>query len=1133
MFRRSLIFSFLTFVALVCGLAGASAQRKPVITAPVDGSSSIILSGSKHPLAQPQFDAGPVDPATRLDRMLLVLGPTPQQEGELQTFLDAQQDKKSSNYHLWLKPEEFGQKFGPAPADIQALSVWLRQEGFTVSSIAKSGRWIEFSGTASQVERTFQTQMRHYQVNGADHIANSTDISVPFSVKPLVSGVLSLHNFFKKPMLKQVVKLQSDGQGTYTQVSPSFTSTTGLHALSPLDLDKIYNLPSTTNGVQANIAIVARSNIAAVDIFQFNAAFALSLSPVLVTPNGPDPGFDPTSVDAVEATLDTEWAAAIGEVGDILLVPSASTATTDGVDLSAAFIVDHNLAPIMSISFGQCETNLGVAENAFYNGLWQQAAAQGISVFVSSGDSGAAGCDRDQQTTPALGGQAVSGLASTPFNTAVGGTQFVEGATPATFWSATNAPGLVSSRGYIPEAVWSENCDPRNASCPNQLFSLLGGGGGESLLYAKPSWQSGGLPGMPADGHRDLPDVSLTAAGHDPYLICFAGSCGGPAPSFFGVSGTSASAPSFAGIMARIVNKMSFIQTQTAGRQGLANYQLYRIAGNQNLAGCNSSIRTNPAVATSCVFNDTTVGNNSVPGLTGFSATPGYDLSTGLGSVDATNLLAAWINLSFETTSTTITPASITGVHGQPIALNVLVTGATAPGPTGNVALFSSTNNPTGDLPLTTSAGTPTANFSGTVNNLPGGVYTLIARYPGDSTRAASDSPGISVNISPEASSVAFAPFTTNSSGQPVAITSIPYGGVLGLQATVTGTSGQGVATGGVTFHENVNTTIGTQIQLDQNAKGQEILSGSTFPASFTVGTVHAVAATYTGDASFQGGASTPINIKVTKGNPTFVVTPFQSSVVSGSPITVNGIVNNAGPQTPTGTIQFFEGTTALSPPLTIAPGVFGVSAQLTLGPADGPHSITATYSGDATYNSAVAAAAVVGVNAPFTIAGTIPSATVTAGAPANFTLTAIRNSSNFSGTISFACSSSTAITGCSFSPATVTLSDTNLNPTVTVTVNTSLTASNHSVPFRHVPFIFAAFMAGVLVIGAKRKPRQAALFMLALALAGGMSACGGGGSSAGPVQTVPRAPTNATITVTGTSGTQSTTVDLQLTLLH
>jgi large repetitive protein len=1137
MIRRLFVSASVAVAVFACTLTiPVSAQQKPVISGPIDSSSRVYLPGSRHPLAQPQFDAGPVDPTTKLDRMLLILQATPQQERELQTILESQQDKHSPNYHRWLTPEEFGQKFAPAAADIQALSSWLTQQGFTVGAVARSGRWIEFSGIAAQVERTFETQMRVYQINGIRHLANATDISVPASVTPLVSGVLSLHNFFKKPMLKQWVQLQPDGQGTYTQISPSFSTSTGLHALSPLDFSKIYNMPTTANGVLASIAIVARGNILPGDVAGFNAAFALAsgVPPVQVTTNGPDPGFDPNSGDSVEATLDAEWAGAIGLGSNTQVVVSASTATTDGVDLSSAYIVDHNLAPIMSVSFGECETDLGTAENAFYSGLWQQAAAQGMSVFVSSGDSGAAGCDFTVQTTPAVGGLAVSGLASTLFNTAVGGTQFNEGANPATFWSSTNGPGLASALGYVPETVWSENCDPRVATCPGQFFQLVGGAGGASLLYAKPSWQNGGLLGMPADGRRDLPDVSLTAASHDPYLICFAGSCDGPSISFFGVSGTSASSPSFAGIMARIVNKMSFTQPQSAGRQGLANYQLYRIAGNQNLAACNSSVRTSPAAGTSCVFNDTTAGNNSVPGLTGFGAATGYDLATGLGSVDATNLLNAWLNLSFETTTTTLAPASITGVHGQPMSLNIQVTGATAPGPTGSVALFSSTAGAAGDAPLSPSAGSPTSTFASTFSNLPGGTYTLTAHYPGDATRAASDSAGVSVAITAESSNVAVTAFTADANGQPVPVTSIPYGGLLDLHATVAGASGHGTATGTVSFNDasNGNFPLGSALNLNQKAEAEELFFGTGFPITFTVGSVHGVTATYGGDASFLLATSAQNNITITKGNPTLAVTPFQPSIISGASVTVNGIVQNTGPQTPTGTVQFFDGTTPLTPPTTIAPGVSGVTAQVTPGLADGPHSITATYSGDSTYNSAVSPEAIVNVLAPFFFSANGTSTTIPAGQGAVYNLRLNQAANGFTGTISFSCSGSTAIAGCTFNPTSITLSDATPSAPLTVTVNTVATARNYPPPFRSAPFAFAGIVAGLLALSGGKKRRRAGVLVLALAFIGGISACGGGGSNV-PPPTIPRTPTNATIAVTGTSGTQSTTINLTLTLTH
>jgi len=288
--------------------------------------------------------------------------------------------------------------------------------------------------------------------------------------------------------------------------------------------------------------------------------------------------------------------------GNIRLVVSRSTSATDGVDLSAQYIVNHNLAPVMSTSFGQCEPRMGSAEQAFYKNLWAQAAAQGITSVVASGDSGPAGCNGGQEG--AGSGRAVSGLASTPYNVAVGGTELEEGS--GCYWNGAAA------LGYIPERAWNESAGVPGGS------GLWATGGGTSSLYPKPGWQV--APGVPCNGsqyqYRCMPDVALAAAfHHDGYLI---ETGGGPQVT----GGTSCSTPAFAGVMALVV--------QGAGRQGNANPALYRL-GSAQYRGTGRA-----------VFHDITAGASCVPGTQGYDARPGYDLATGLGSVDAEALVGAW-----------------------------------------------------------------------------------------------------------------------------------------------------------------------------------------------------------------------------------------------------------------------------------------------------------------------------------------------------------------------------------------------------------------------------------------------------------------------------------------------------------
>jgi subtilase family serine protease len=1101
-----------------------------MITGPVDSGATVVLAGSRHQLAQPRFDVGAVDPGLKMTRVVLALAPAKEMQDQLQVLLNHQQDRTSPDFHHWLTPEEFGQKFGPAPEDILAIKAWLEQQGLQVTAVAKSGLWIEFSGTSGQVERAFQTQMRQYKVAGEMHIANASNLSIPAALAPVVQGVVSLHNFFKKPLIGRHIQARNNGNGTYTPISPNATLTgpSGtIHALVPGDYAKIYDLsalynatPTALNGSGIQIGLVARSDIDTDDYSGFRALTALppgNVTNVLTLP--PDPGFDPTSGDAVEATLDAEWSGGVAQGANIQVIVSSSTATTDGVDLSAAYAVDHNLTDVLSVSFGQCEAHLGAAENAFINSLWQQAAAQGISVFVSAGDNGAAGCDLTQSNTAAAGGLAVSGLASTPFNTAVGGTQFSD-ANAATFWSSVNGTGGVSVLGYIPEAVWNESCNPNSpgSPCAGQGFFLVGGSGGKSTIYGKPAWQVG-FPAV-ADTSRDIPDVSLSAAVHDGYVLCFAGSCATGQVAIIG--GTSASSPSFAGIMA-------IVDQALGGRQGLANYTLYRLAKGAS-AVCNSSARTDPTVPApaGCIFNDVTSGNNSVPGVTGFSAVSGFDLATGLGSVNAANLVTAWKALASATTNTTLTSGggtTVTATHGAAVPLTINVTAPTAPAPTGAVGLVSNLTGTVGSVDLTLVTGT-SGTFTGSVNSLPGGTYSLTAHYPGDSVNGPSDSPAISVTIAKEGSTTALTAFGINAGGFAVPATSFTYGSFMDLHATVAGTLHEGIATGNVAYQDSVAGSLGT---AGLNVKGEaEVFPGSS-PASLTVGS-HSVTATYAGDSSFNNSASLAVNVTITKGSPRVAISSA-ASFTAGQPGTLTVAINPTGPITPTGTVQLLDGGVALGAPATIAPGSTQVSLPVTF-QTGGAHSVTASYSGDTTYNAAVSPALAITVSGLFNFAGTT-SATVAAGQAATYNLSASA-ATGFSGTVALTCSGAPAGTTCSISPASVTLSATATSAPFTVTVATTTSAALHKLPFRGLPIVFGMIFAIAISLKSGRKQRWQFGAVAILVL--GMSSCGGGGGSTTPAPTplpTPPPSTQATIVVTGTSGTSVSTVNLGLTITH
>jgi subtilase family serine protease len=449
-----------------------------------------------------------------MQRMLLVLKRSPEQESALLSLLDSQQDKHSPNYHKWLTPKEFGAQFGPSDSDVAAVSNWLKSSGFQVSPVSIGRTVVEFSGTASLVQGAFQTPIHKFVVNGRQHWANATDPQIPAALQPVVAGVSTLHNFFKQPQIAQIESVPA----TFTKDPvPHVTFGDGKHGLSPGDYAKIYNIsPLYTatpaiNGNGVTIAVVARSEFSLGDFFDFGNTLGVNASVPNIINNGDSPGLL-TPGEQVEATLDVVWSGAIAPGATVDFVLSASTNTEDGVDLSELYIVDHNLADIMTESFGMCELDASPAHVAFASSVAEQAAAEGITYTVSTGDSGAEGCDIPSSPA-ATHPVSVSVVSGTPFNVAVGGTMFNEGS--KTYWGPANGPNP-TALSYIPENVWNESCTA--GTCPAGAPPLAAGGGGVSTIFLKPSWQSG-VTGIPSDGMRDQPDVSLTAAFHDPYLL--------------------------------------------------------------------------------------------------------------------------------------------------------------------------------------------------------------------------------------------------------------------------------------------------------------------------------------------------------------------------------------------------------------------------------------------------------------------------------------------------------------------------------------------------------------------------------------------------------------------------------------
>jgi subtilase family serine protease len=550
-----------------------------------------------------------------------------------------------------------------------------------------------------------------------------------------VAGIVSLNDFQLRPqsvvhaetVIGQVTPGESDGNG------PAVTFGSGAHALGPADYAVIYNMNPAFqggfNGSGSSIAVVGRTNINVADVNDFRSLFGLPSNPPQIIVNGTDPG-NLGGGEELEAVLDVSWSGATAPNATVKFVVSKSTSSSDGIILSEQYIVNNNLADVMTMSFGSCEASYSSGTANALSAIAQQGAAEGITMFVSSGDSGSAGCD-SPTSSRATGPLSVNILSSNPYTVAVGGTQFADTTNPSAYWRSTNGSGYGSALSYIPEMVWNESGS-----------NLYASGGGVSTFYARPSWQTG-VAGLPSDAFRHVPDVSLTAAGHDGYLVCLHRSCVPNTSgqiSFSIVGGTSASSPSFAGIMALVKQK-------AGARQGQADYTFYRLAA-QNPAACNGSSATLPA--SNCIFNDTTTGSNAVPGVAGYGtpsasyqAGAGYDSATGLGSVNVSNLVNAWTGGSStptpRATSTSLTITPTTSTQGASVTVGASVSPSAA----------------TGSVTITTSGGTTVATWplsGGSVNMatsaLPLGSYTVTARYSGDSTYAASVSAPVSVTVS-------------------------------------------------------------------------------------------------------------------------------------------------------------------------------------------------------------------------------------------------------------------------------------------------------------------------------------------------------------------------------------------------
>jgi subtilase family serine protease len=705
------------------------AQATDQVTQEVDNTRLRALPNHLPGWANPSNLSGAVPADQRLDHLTVVMARSPQTELAFENFIASQKDPSSVNYHHWLTSSEIGERFGPSQHDVGAVTGWLQSQGLRINWVAPSRMFISFGGTAADLGRAFQTELRYYKVHGAQRMSVSSSPMIPEALSPAIKAIHGLYTVEEYPQHRLT--------GAHA-ARPEMTVSGGDHFISPADFATIYDVPSAFTGAGVTIGVVGRSRANPADFDNYKILTGVSFpDPTEIVPTafgGLDPGPALTAPPAAgvdiseqaEVTLDVMRAGSTAPGAQLLLVVASDA--SGGIEADGQYLVQTTPVPaqVMALSFGVCESQAGEAYVDLWDALFKQGAAEGISSFVASGDAGASGCDQYYAVPPANPApNSPNYLCSSSYTTCVGGTEFNDASDPATYWNSTNGANLSSVLGYIPEGGWNE---PLNGTATIASAS----GGGVSLFIPTPAWQTGaGVPAARAG--RYTPDVAFSAAGHDAYFGCFAAgsaSCVVSAGtySFEGFGGTSAAAPSMAGVAALLDQKMG-------SAQGSLNPAIYELAVSSPTAFHDATVASSGV--TGCTVDAPSMCNNSLPsptgltgGQTGFLLTEGYDLVTGWGSLDVTNFLNDYQSLLI-TPTVKVTPSAASTTTTQALTVAITVSGG-AGTPTGSVVLTSgsyssgSTNLSNGLASIVIPAGA-----------LAVGTDTLTAKYTPDATGSA------------------------------------------------------------------------------------------------------------------------------------------------------------------------------------------------------------------------------------------------------------------------------------------------------------------------------------------------------------------------------------------------------------
>jgi subtilase family serine protease len=654
-------------------LSGIDTAEAPRVTQTVDNRVVSSLSNTHLATLDTATVAGAVDDAMPMNHMQMVLQRSALRSSALQALISAQHDPSSAKFHQWLNPTQFGDTFGVADADINAVKSWLTSQGFTVNAVYPNKMQIDFSGTAGLVRQAFHTQENHYIVNHVNHIGNATDISVPTALRGVVVGVAGLTDFRPQPLhvppqvahyntSQHNFKLQQTAApGPGHAGDPMVQFSGGVRGFVPYDMQTIYSASSLyvqgLTGTGITIALVEDQDMYTPDWQNFVTQFGLGgyggtfmqFQPQLTpsTGNCTDPGGNSPDGESIETILDAEYSTAMAPGATIWVATCSDSNNSNffgGVFQAAANLINNTVAAnrpnVISASYGYGESFVSAGDKSAIDNMWAQADAEGISVFVSSGDSG---------SNPSFNGGFINGLGveanafgSSQNNTAVGGSDTADilDKTTSKYFNSTPNAVYGTAKSYVPEITWNTSCG--NTVAAQQLVGLSAlnfckqaliydpngyyvtsesGSGGPSAVDIKPSWQRI-VRGAAKDQSRDLPDVSLFGGSYGGYSWVIL--CTGlyPCTANFAtpvelVAGTSLSSPMFAGIQALLDQGLS--QAGGSMNQGNAAPTLYELARNEyggptgsappSLAACNANNGTKGT--SKCVFYNVTEGGNS------------------------------------------------------------------------------------------------------------------------------------------------------------------------------------------------------------------------------------------------------------------------------------------------------------------------------------------------------------------------------------------------------------------------------------------------------------------------------------------------------------------------------------------